>query len=142
MSYGADLRQADAWGQTALHWAAAAPERTDSQSESALDVCLKQARNTVHARNTVGMTPLHWASAWGRLPAAQALLNAGADTGAVDVRRSSPAAMVDRIRASARTGAAAGDGLAAAEERDAEEQASAADCEARMAMLNVLSGAP
>ena len=122
LGLGADVRAADAWGQTPLHWAASAPPVDDKAA--ALDVCLR-AGGTVHARNTVGMTPLHWASAWGRLPAARSLLWAGADRDAMDVRKSSPAALVHQVTVESRVGVGVG---------------ASADAESKVEMLKTLKG--
>ena len=104
MEKGGDVRKADAWGQTALHWAASAPDV--GGEAGAVDVCLRGGA-FADARNNVGMTPLHWAAAWGRLPAARSLLRTGADRDALEVTRKTPAAMTYHIRADARH---AGDG--------------------------------
>ena len=105
---GAALRQAvnegghellgsnDAWRQTALHWAAAAPGPPPGKGqENAVSACLKMGA-IPDARNVARMTPLHWASAWGNAPAAKALLAAGADRRAKDVCGREAAAVVHR----------------------------------------------
>jgi hypothetical protein len=85
LAAGADVRTADAWGQTPLHWAAA------SGSVTAVDL-LVRAGASPNAANLAGMTPLHWAAAWGHVAAAAALLEAGADKNARDVGGATPAA--------------------------------------------------
>ena len=93
---GADMNERDAWGQTALHWAASAPTPSEGQP-SAVDTCLTFGA-PANQKNIVGMTPLHWASAWGRLPAAKALLQAGAASDALDVQSKTPAAYAHLLR--------------------------------------------
>ena len=61
----------DAWRQTALHWAAAAPGPPPGKGQdNAVSACLKMGA-IPDARNVARMTPLHWASAWGNAPAAK-----------------------------------------------------------------------
>jgi len=97
LEQGADPRKSDVWGQTALHWAAAARGGGGAEGGgaeggggAALKLCL-DAGGHVGARNVAGMQPLHWASAFGRLPAARAILGAGAERTSVDVRGRSAA---------------------------------------------------
>ena len=121
-----------------MHWAASAPD------VGAVDTFL-QAKADVHSKNIVGMTPLHWASAWGRLPAARSLLRAGADRDALDVRKASPAQLVHLINADARSAGKNAAGrmplyASAAQEAAAQEAAKQADREAKVAMLSELVG--
>ena len=95
LARGADVRAADAWGQTPLHWAASAP--TLEGAAPAVDVCL-QSGASAGAQNLVGMTPLHWAAAWGRVPATRSLVKAGANRDATDVLKKTPSAMANLIR--------------------------------------------
>ena len=91
---GADVKRPDAWGQSALHWASSAPPLEGAAP--AVEYCLRSGAAPT-AQNIVGMTPLHWASAWGRLPAARALLGSGASREALNVQKKAPASMAHVI---------------------------------------------
>lgn len=87
LAEGADVRVADEWGQTPLHWAAASGERP------AVELILR-AGASVNTPNRAGITPLHWAAAWGHVHVVKLLLDAGADKGARDVSGATPATRV------------------------------------------------
>ena len=96
LELGADLRKSDALGQTALHWAAAAP--SVDASAPTVDACLRAGANVTGPPNLVGMTPLHWASAWGEIHNVRALIRSGAPREALDIQQRTPASMAHSIR--------------------------------------------
>ena len=64
------------------------------------------------AANIAGMTPLHWASAWGNLPSAKALMDAGADPRISDIQLAEPATRAHALAGRIQPATADADSLA------------------------------
>lgn len=83
LEFGADPTYRDAWGRSALHWAA---NRADV---STVEVVLQNARN-VSETDDEGTTPLHIAAARGKSDVVRLLIKNGAEINAKDNHDHSP----------------------------------------------------
>lgn len=87
---GADVNARTRSQGTPLHWALAG----DQVNPDILSVLVEHGAD-VNAQNNMGNTPLHFASFTGNVPAAQRLLDLGADLALTDIMNQTP---IDRAK--------------------------------------------